>query len=127
MEIEVLFNVILQILVENMGCINYGSEIVYNIKGIISLVQIVGKEIVGGWDMYQLLMDEMFDLIKLKVDIYKNVLFEVVKLKGCLVFYEGIFMLDKVGDIFMDMESWGKGIVFVNGVNIGCYWKVGFQ
>jgi beta-galactosidase len=27
----------------------------------------------------------------------------------------------------MDMESWGKGIVFVNGVNIGRYWKVGPQ
>jgi len=42
------------ILVENMGRINYGSEIVHNTKGIISPVQIAGKEIVGGWDMYQL-------------------------------------------------------------------------
>ena len=127
MEIEVPFNATLQILVENMGRINYGSEIVHNTKGIISPVQIAGKEIVGGWDMYQLPMDEMPDLTKLKADTHKNVPSEVAKLKGCPVLYEGTFTLDKVGDTFMDMESWGKGIVFVNGVNIGRYWKVGPQ
>lgn len=37
MEIDVPFNATLQILVENMGRINYGSEIVHNTKGIISL------------------------------------------------------------------------------------------
>ena len=25
------------------------------------------------------------------------------------------------------MEKWGKGIVFVNGINLGRYWKVGPQ
>ena len=53
------------------GRINYGSEIVHNTKGIISPVQIAGKEIVGGWDMYQLPMDEMPDLTKLKADTHK--------------------------------------------------------
>lgn len=47
MEIEVPFNATLQILVENMGRINYGSEIVHNTKGIISPVKIAGKEITG--------------------------------------------------------------------------------
>ena len=36
MEINVPFNATLQILVENMGRINYGSEIVHNTKGIIT-------------------------------------------------------------------------------------------
>ncbi|MER8252742.1 hypothetical protein ABS207_20385, partial [Acinetobacter baumannii] len=49
MEIEVPFNATLQILVENMGRINYGSEIVHNTKGIISPVKIAGKEITGEW------------------------------------------------------------------------------
>lgn len=25
------------------------------------------------------------------------------------------------------MEDWGKGIVFINGINIGRYWQVGPQ
>ena len=36
-------------------------------------------------------------------------------------------MLNEVGDTFIDMQNWGKGIVFVNGRNIGRYWKVGPQ
>ena len=41
--------------------------------------------------------------------------------------YEGTFNLDKTGDTFIDMENWGKGIIFINGINIGRYWKVGPQ
>jgi beta-galactosidase len=47
--------------------------------------------------------------------------------KGRPVFYHGTFYLQKVGDTFLDMEQWGKGIVFVNGVNLGRYWNVGPQ
>jgi len=31
------------------------------------------------------------------------------------------------GDTFIDMRHWHKGVVFVNGFNIGRYWKVGPQ
>lgn len=44
----------LDILVENMGRINYGAEIVNNLKGIISPVRINGNEISGNWKMYPL-------------------------------------------------------------------------
>lgn len=30
-------------------------------------------------------------------------------------------------DTFVDMRNWHKGVVFVNGFNIGRYWKVGPQ
>ena len=46
---------------------------------------------------------------------------------GMPVLYSGSFNLDKVGDTFLDMAHWGKGIVFVNGINLGRYWKVGPQ
>ena len=46
---------------------------------------------------------------------------------GRPVYYSGSFTLDKVGDTFLDMEKWGKGIVFVNGHNLGRYWRVGPQ
>lgn len=58
MEIDIPFNATLDILVENMGRINYGEEIVRNTKGIISSVKINGSEI-SDWKMYKLPMDRM--------------------------------------------------------------------
>ena len=127
MEIEVPFNSTLQILVENMGRINYGSEIIHNTKGIISPVTIAGKEITGGWNMYQLPMSEVPDLGKMGGNVYANGSAQAGKLKDCPVLYEGTFTLGETGDTFIDMEDFGKGIVFVNGVNIGRYWQVGPQ
>ena len=49
------------------------------------------------------------------------------RIKGRPVIYEGSFSLDETGDTFLDMEEWGKGIIFVNGKNIGRYWNVGPQ
>ena len=52
-------------------------------------------------------------------------------MKGNLInkptFYRGNFNLDKLGDTFLDMRKWGKGIVFVNGHHLGRYWSVGPQ
>jgi beta-galactosidase len=33
----------------------------------------------------------------------------------------------ETGDTFIDMQNWGKGVIFVNGRNIGRFWKVGPQ
>ena len=122
MEIEIPFNSTLQILVENMGRINYGSEIVHNKKGIISPVKIAGMEITGSWDMVQLPMSEVP-----RMALKNNAPAEAAKLKDTPVLYEGTFTLDKTGDTFIDMEEWGKGIIFINGINIGRYWQVGPQ
>ena len=127
MEIDVPFNATLQILVENMGRINYGSEIVHNNKGIISPVVIDGKEITGEWKMYKLPMDAAPQLAKMGRYAASNTALKAGKLKGCPVVYEGTFTLSETGDTFIDMEKWGKGIIFVNGINIGRYWKVGPQ
>jgi beta-galactosidase len=128
MEIEVPFNATLQILVENMGRINYGSEIVHNTKGIISPITIAGQPISGNWEMYQLPMSEVPDFTKLgNNNVFKNGSSQANRLKDCPVLYEGTFNLDETGDTFIDMEAWGKGIIFINGHNIGRYWKVGPQ
>ena len=123
MEIEIPFNSTLQILVENMGRINYGSEIVHNKKGIISPVKIAGMEITGSWKMVQLPMSEA----PVPANLRDNTSAEAGKLKNAPVVYEGTFNLDKTGDTFIDMENWGKGIIFINGINIGRYWQVGPQ
>ncbi len=113
--VTIPFNGMLEILVENMGRINYGAEIVHNQKGIISPVLLNGFEISGGWEMYRMPMDE--------APVVKN---GTVK-EARPLFYESVFNLDRTADTFLDMSSWGKGIVFVNGHNLGRYWKVGPQ
>ncbi len=127
MDIEVPFNATLQILVENMGRINYGSQITENNKGIISPITIAGKEINGEWNMYKLPMSAAPDLQKMGRFASDNTTAKASKLKSAPVIYEGTFNLDKTGDTFIDMENWGKGIIFINGINIGRYWKVGPQ
>ena len=42
-------------------------------------------------------------------------------------YYRGYFELNKVGDTFLNMESWGKGQVYVNGHAIGRFWSIGPQ
>ncbi len=116
-DIDIPFNATLDILVENMGRINYGAEIIHNLKGIISPVTIAGNEITGDWNMYQFPMDKEPDL-KNYPNKYK---------KDHPVVYNGSFTVSKAGDTFLDMSQWGKGIVFVNGHNLGRYWSVGPQ
>jgi beta-galactosidase len=113
--IDIPFNSTLDILVENMGRINYGSEIVNNTKGIISPVLINDREITGGWNMYKLPFD--------KAPVVKT----GKQSAGRAAIYSGTFTVTKTGDVFLDMHSWGKGIVFVNGYNLGRYWQVGPQ
>ena len=107
----------LDVLVENMGRINYGAEIIHNLKGIISPVKIDDKEILGDWKMYQFPMDSQPDPTAYGSGYTKNV----------PVIYNGSFSLSKTGDTFLDMRKFGKGIVFVNGHNLGRYWNVGPQ
>jgi beta-galactosidase len=115
MTVNIPFNGMLEILVENMGRINYGAEIVHNKKGIISPVLLNDFELTGGWEMYKMPMDKCPEV---KAASVKD---------GRPVIYESTFKLNKTADTFLDMSNWGKGIVFVNGHNIGRYWKVGPQ
>lgn len=127
-DVEIPFNSTLEILVENMGRINYGSEIVHNTKGIISPVVINDMEIEGDWQMCQIPMDEVPDFEKMqKNSVFGNTESAAKSLLGAPALYKGTFNLTETGDTFLDMEDWGKGIVFINGKNIGRYWHVGPQ
>ena len=82
---------------------------------VITPVLLNDFEITGGWEMYGMPMDKCPEV---KAASVKD---------GRPVIYESTFDLKKTADTFLDMSSWGKGIVFVNGHNIGRYWKVGSQ
>lgn len=127
MEIDIPFNSTLRILVENMGRINYGSEIVHNNKGITGSVSVDGNEITGGWKMYCLPMSEAPLTTGEGGDTYAANSEKAAGLKGLPVVCEGCFELSETGDTFLDMGAWGKGVVFVNGHNLGRYWQTGPQ
>ena len=94
MNIDVPFNSTLDILVENLGRINYGAQITNNLKGITTPVTINGIEITGNWEMYKLPMSDMPDLKA----------FSASYTAGQPVIYEGEFKVSKPGDTFLDMQ-----------------------
>lgn len=122
--IQIPFNSTLQILVENWGRINYGAKINENRKGIIAPVKINDFEITGGWEMTKLPFPNDF---KKTIKTKPVPTDKVAELKDLPSIYRGEFSLDEVGDTFIDMQTWGKGVVFINGKNLGRYWQVGPQ
>jgi beta-galactosidase len=115
--IEIPAQGLLEIFVENMGRINYGAEIIHNLKGIISPVYVNEKEITGNWTMHKFPFDSH---PKLKKPTKKS---DSERPK----FLRGTFSLKTTGDTFLDMREWGKGIVYVNGHHMGRYWSIGPQ
>src|SRR6185503_7527419 len=37
------------------------------------------------------------------------------------------FSLQSVADTYFDMSNWGKGVIWINGHNLGRYWTIGPQ
>jgi len=112
---DVSSNPNIDILVENMGRVNFGPRMDDQRKGIDGCVQINGH-IHHNWDMYSLPLEDIS-----KVDFSKDYKAAVP------AFYRFEFEAEEIGDTFLDFEGWGKGCVFVNGFNIGRYWEIGPQ
>lgn len=106
----------LDILVENCGRINYGHKMVDGRKGIVGDVTFAGKTL-ADWQMFRLPFDNVADLH------FHPASNEVAA--PCL--RRGAFDVDRPADTFLDMHAWGKGVVFVNGHNLGRYWSIGPQ
>jgi beta-galactosidase len=117
LDVQIPANATLELLVENMGRINYGADIVHNTKGIIEPVTINGLTITGDWSMYKLPFDKVPNLSR----------YPTKNREGRPTLYTASFNVPQTGDTFLDMRGWGKGIVFVNGHHLGRYWKVGPQ
>jgi beta-galactosidase len=105
----------LDILVENAGRINYGARLPDNRKGITQSVLLDERELTG-WEMYKFPFDQVSSLK-----------FKSTPACAAPAVHRGAFTLSAPGDAFLDMRGWGKGIVFVNGHNLGRYWHIGPQ
>ncbi|HLK60646.1 MAG TPA: beta-galactosidase [Chthonomonadaceae bacterium] len=104
----------LDILVENCGRINYGSLLTDNHKGITDSVRI-GERMLTGWEIYPLPFKTTAHLP-----------FDGKQTDGPTL-RRGHFALSKVGDTFLDMRGWFKGVVWINGHNLGRFWQIGPQ
>lgn len=105
----------IDILVENMGRVNFGPLMEQQRKGINQCVQINGH-MHSNWKHYMLPMEHVDEIDFRKA--YKE---------RTPAFYHFTFDVECIGDTFLDFEGWGKGCIFVNGFNIGRFWMIGPQ
>ena len=136
----------LQILVEGMGRINFGRAI-KDFKGIIGDVAITSTidYIETTWKPQGWSMFALPDSYEKAVDAFvhnndysqpdngqrlgkpSQLATEGKDLTTKPGYYRGYFNLSKVGDTFLNFETWGKGQVWVNGHAMGRIWSIGPQ
>ncbi len=101
------------VLVDTMGRVNYGENMLDR-KGISDIY--VGIQRLMNYDIWTLPLD---NLEKLKYG--SNVK------KDESVFLKGTFKTSSKADCFVHLDGFNRGCVFVNGFNLGRFWKVGPQ
>ncbi|MGB3005528.1 MAG: beta-galactosidase family protein [Chitinophagaceae bacterium] len=110
---------VLEIVVEGMGHINF-AQFMIDRKGITDRVTLNGMTLMD-WEITLLPMDETFikQVQKLNTTKFKNEM-------PCN-FFKGEFNISETGDTFFDMSNYSKGMLYVNGQNLGRYWNIGPQ
>ncbi len=116
-------NAKLDIFIEAMGRINYSKQI-NDPKGITKSVEIFAKK--NGKEV-------TYDLKNWNVRLFPaackgdNLKWNATAAVDAPAYYRSTFTLNEVGDTYLDMSTWGKGFVWVNGHNLGRFWEVGPQ
>lgn len=105
----------LDILIENMGRVNFGPMMERQRKGLEGCVQINGH-MHYNWTMYPLPLDNLE-----KLDFTKGYT------EALPAFHKFTVDVEEVADTFLALEGWGKGCVFLNGFNLGRFWEIGPQ
>jgi beta-galactosidase len=118
--------VLLEILVEGMGRVNYGPELADR-KGLIGEVALRdrtgARHVLTDWDVTLLPMDRDYVMqLPHAATTQRN-----AARPGR--FYRATRHLDQdaPADTYLDMQHWTKGLVWVNGHMLGRYWKIGPQ
>lgn len=104
---------LLEILVEGMGRINYGCEMENDRKGIQKVR--LDYQTLFGWEIYTLPFDNLDKTQYTGAEDCKPAILR------------GKFKAEKGKDCFVDMKGFKKGFVTINGFNIGRYWSKGPQ
>ncbi len=104
----------LDILVENMGRVNYGPFLADR-KGITEGVRLE-RQFLYHWRIFPLPLNDL-----------SGVDFAPGNSQQGPIFCRGVFEVESVADTFLALPGWTKGVCFLNGFNLGRYWEVGPQ
>ncbi|XP_016071412.1 PREDICTED: beta-galactosidase-1-like protein 2 [Miniopterus natalensis] len=112
----------LRILVENCGRVNYGDNIDDQRKGIIGNIYLNNSPL-KNFRIYSLDMRKSF------FQRFNSSAWNLVPEAPTFpAFFLGALPVDLPPlDTFMKLEGWEKGVVFINGQNLGRYWNIGPQ
>ncbi len=121
----------LDILVEAMGRINFGRAI-KDFKGITEKVTVTEDK--NGYPFVCDLKNwEVFNLEDTP-EFYESMEFMPIGAFSAgdngrlpIGVYKGTFNVKKPSDTFLNFETWGKGLVYVNGHPLGRIWEIGPQ
>lgn len=121
----------LTLLVEGMGRINFGRAI-KDFKGLVDDVtltaEVDGDELTWNlkdWRMRRIADD--YQTARRAMTTPRNDLALASNTPSKIGYYKATFKLKKTGDTFLNMETWGKGQVYVNGHALGRFWSIGPQ
>jgi beta-galactosidase len=106
----------LDLLVENMGRINFGKFMLEERKGLTAPVVFNGNEL-GPFEQVGMPMQEPPD------GSYQEI--KEGKTMGSATLYRARMKIGRPCDTWLDMRGFGRGIVWLNGRNLGRYWIVG--
>ncbi|XP_031630054.1 beta-galactosidase-like isoform X2 [Contarinia nasturtii] len=122
-----------QVLVESQGRINY--NVMNDFKGIIGNVQVNNMPLLN-WTMTGFPLEDVEqieDLISERIenDILENsgrstADFSTDIMKNGPRIFHATFNIDaaEIHDTYINPSGWGKGIIFINGFNLGRYWPL---
>lgn len=123
----------LDILVEAMGRINYGRAI-KDFKGIVAPVTITHprpgaepeQKPLGHWTI-RLFPDDYATVSTQNYQSMNADTGDAADFAFMPAYYRGTFTVDDPADTYLDLSTWGKGQVWVNGHAIGRFWQIGPQ
>lgn len=121
----------LTLLVEAMGRINFGRAI-KDYKGIVGYATLT-LDIKGRKFTHDLKNWQVYNLPD-SLDFYNAMQFQPLEASDAasgerlpIGVYRGTFSVKKPLDTFLDFQTWGKGLVYVNGHPMGRIWEIGPQ
>lgn len=116
----------LQILVENMGRICYGLDTAYERKGITRCVHLDRYTPTGTrYHDFSMLMN--WTIRSFNFEDLSNISYSGNVITDSPAFYNGSFKTSDKADTFVKVIGGTKGIIKINGFNIGRYWNIGPQ
>ncbi|HXB96379.1 MAG TPA: beta-galactosidase family protein, partial [Puia sp.] len=121
---------VLEILVEGMGHINFAQYMIDR-KGITDRVTLDGMTLMD-WETFNFpLTSPPGASISGPTAASAGAAAASISPAGADgargLFFKGSFLLDSTADTYLDMSAFKKGVVWVNGHNLGRYWYVGPQ